>query len=235
MKTLSSLIKSGDEGKEPRLSYADLLKKRAEDNKQFIDELAKNKGKSVLESLIGRSGIMPLHQKCTVNNFIAETEDQKRVRQFAHFYALEFHKTNGTNFIFSGNSRTGKNHLASAICNKLIKDGKSCLVVTVTDLMIKMRKCYGKNPEFTEDEFITNLVNFDLLILDEIGLQRKNDNEMLLLNQIVDKRTGNLKATGMLTNLNAKDFGDLLGVRIMKRMNENGGEWLPFNWSSYKK
>ncbi|MGB5990665.1 MAG: ATP-binding protein [Marinifilaceae bacterium] len=235
MKTLSQLINEYDNLNKPKLTYADLLKKREEDNKHFIDELAKQKGKSSLELLVGRSGILPLHKDCTVNNFIANTPEQKRARQFAHFYALNFSKDNGTNFILSGESRTGKNHLSAAICSKLIKDGKSCLIITITDLMIKMRKCYGDKAELTEDEFINSLIKLDLLVIDEIGLQRKNDNEMLLLNQIVDQRTGHLKPTGMLTNLNSEDLGGLLGVRIMNRMQENGGQWVAFNWPSFKK
>ena len=89
--------------------------------------------------------------------------------------------------------------------------------------------------------------DFDLLILDEIGLQRNNDNERLALNQIIDKRIGCMKPTGMLTNLPAvcnKPVGDpewfenmnnLLGVRIMDRMRSNGGKWISFNWESYRK
>jgi DNA replication protein DnaC len=235
MKTLSQLLEPMEDGDNPPMSYADLLLKRKADNCKFIDELAANKGKTALELLIGRSGIMPLHKNCTVNNYEAETEQQKTAKQFSFFFAKDFHKNQGQGFIFSGNSRTGKNHLASAICNKLIRDGKSCLVITISELMIKMRKCYGKNAEQSEDEFISSLIKFDFLVLDEIGLQKKNDSEKLLLNQIVDQRVGHLKPTGMLTNLNANDLEDLLGERVMKRMNENGGEWIPFAWGSYKK
>lgn len=101
--------------------------------------------------------------------------------------------------------------------------------------MIKMRKCYGNNPDYGEDEFIQSLVKFDLLVLDEIGLQRGTDNEKLVLNQVIDQRISRFKPTGMITNLNAEDVNKLLGVRIMDRMRMNGGEWIPFTWGSYRK
>lgn len=110
MKTLSDLLKNKSTANNTQISYAELLKKRKEDNEAFICELASNKGKSRLESLMGRSGILPLHQKCTINNYIATTTEQKHAKQFAYHYILDFAKNDGMGFVFSGNSGTGKNH-----------------------------------------------------------------------------------------------------------------------------
>jgi DNA replication protein DnaC len=85
------------------------------------------------------------------------------------------------------------------------------------------------------------MIDFDLLILDEIGLQRGTDAERLALNQIVDQRISRFKPTGMLTNLPAgstdgsPSMNSVLGVRIMDRMRSNGGKWISFNWESFRK
>ncbi len=184
---------------------------------------------------IGRSGILPLHQHCRVSNFEASTSEQAYARDFSVQYITNFHLNNGSGFIFSGNPGTGKNHLAAAICNELMNRNKSCMVITVTELMQKMRNCYNSGSETTEDQFIRSMIDFDLLILDEIGLQRGSDAEKLALNQIVDQRICRMKPTGMLTNLDQKTINDCLGVRIMDRMRSNGGKWVSFNWGSYRK
>jgi len=239
MQTLSEMMKSNgavkSKGEDCKDLYAELLKKRREDNKQFNEQITSRKDSNALESIIGRSGIMPLHQGCTINNFIATTPEQAFAKKFASDYIVSFGINKGCGFIFSGTSGTGKNHLSAAICNNLMQRRKSCLIITVSELMIKMRKCYGKDPEYSEDQFIQNLINFDLLVLDEIGLQRGSDNEKLVLNQVIDQRISHFKPTGMLTNLNAQAINDILGVRIMDRMRMSGGAWVPFEWASYRK
>jgi DNA replication protein DnaC len=39
----------------------------------------------------------------------------------------------------------------------------------------------------------------------------------------------------MLTNLSADDLEVAVGARVMDRMKMNGGQWIPFNWESYRK
>lgn len=45
-------------------------------------------------------------------------------------------------FVFSGAPVTEKNHLAAAIGNHLLALGHSVLVVTIPDLMLRVRECY---------------------------------------------------------------------------------------------
>ncbi|MGB1322473.1 MAG: ATP-binding protein [Vibrio gallaecicus] len=221
---------------------AEIKARRAEDESKQYEHFDKQFKDASANETLGRSGILPLHMKCTVANFEADTPEKMIAKNFAKNYVINFGNNNGQGFIFSGNSGTGKNHLAAAMCNALMNRGKSCLVITVNELMQKLRNCYQSNSETTEDKFFRTMIDFDLLVLDEIGLQRNNDNERLALNQIVDQRIGRMKPTGMLTNLPAgsKDslepnMNDLLGVRIMDRMRMNGGEWISFDWESFRK
>ncbi|MGG8872818.1 hypothetical protein ACQ9A1_24090, partial [Escherichia coli] len=79
-----------------------------------------------------------------------------------------------------------------------------------------------------------SLCGVDLLVLDEIGMQRDTRNEQVILNQIVDRRTASLRSVGMLTNLNHGAMSRLLGERVMDRMTMNGGRWVNFNWESWR-
>lgn len=215
-------------------SYEDLMRIRKEGAIQATSEIITRREESALKSVLGRSGILPLHQGCTIENYVVNDHLQAFARDFAQNYIERFNNNFGTCFIFSGGTGTGKNHLSAAICNSLMSQGKTCLVVTVTELMIKMRKCYGDNAEYSEDEFIKQLINFDLLVLDEIGLQKGSDHEKIILNQVIDQRIGNLKPVGVLTNLDHNSVKAVLGERIFDRLKSNNSQWIPFNWGSYR-
>lgn len=233
MKSMAELVKTNT--KSGGLTYADLMKKRKDGTAEFNKQIEDRRSNESMQSIMGRSGIMPLHQGCTIENFEVTSQEQQDAKQFASDYIVSFGTNQGCGFILSGESGNGKNHLAAAICNNLMARRKTCLIATVSDLMIKLRKCYGNDSKVSEDEFLSGLIKFDLLVIDEIGLQRGTDTEKLILNQIVDQRISNFKPTGMLTNVDAKEINDVLGVRIMDRMRMNGGRWIPFTWGSYRK
>jgi hypothetical protein len=98
-------------------------------------------------------------------------------KSYAHNFGSGF-----TSFIFSGSCGTGKNHLAAAIGNYLLQRDHSVLVVTVPDLMLRARKCYDEGQ--SESALLDDLCKVDLLVLDEVGVQRETRNEWVLLNQI---------------------------------------------------
>lgn len=159
-----------------------------------------------LERVLGRSGIQPLHQDCGFRNYLVESPEQQQALTLAQAFVQNFGQTHG-GFIFSGNVGTGKNHLATAIVRNLIK----------------------------EATLLKDLCQLDLLVLDEVGVQKSthNDFEINLLSQIVDRRQLLLKPTSMLTNLNYDQLLSLLGERMMDRQT-NGGLWIPFTWQSYR-
>ncbi len=99
--------------------------------------------------------------------------------------------------------------------------GRSVIIVTVSDVMSVLHDSYdnGKSGE----KFLQELCSVDLLVLDEIGVQRETKNEQVVLHQIIDCRTASLCSVGMLTNLNHAAMSTLLGERIMDRMTMNGG------------
>lgn len=219
---------------ERKYSYEDLMKMRKEGAIQATSEIITRREELALKSVLGRSGILPLHQNCTIENYVVNDHLQAFARDFAQNYIERFNNNFGTCFIFSGGTGTGKNHLSAAICNSLMSQGKTCLVVTVTELMLNMRKCYSDKAQYSEDEFIKQLINFDLLILDEIGLQKGSDHEKIILNQVIDQRIGNLKPVGVLTNLDHNSVKAVLGERIFDRLKSNNSQWIPFNWGSYR-
>ena len=231
-------VKNIAKNHEAKYSYEELLQIREDENKVFIKSIEQENNDRLKNSVIGRSGILPIHQNCTVENFIADTPAKQNVKEFAANYIANFPNNQGGGFIFSGQTGTGKNHLSAAICNAIMPMGYTCLIITVDELMQKLRASYGGEGE---DKFFKTMIAFDLLVLDEIGLQRKNTNEKLAINQIIDQRIGRLKPTGMLTNMDAESedpdvdtMKTVVGARILSRMRMNGGKWKSFNWEDYR-
>lgn len=187
-----------------------------------------------IKYLMGRSGISPLHQNCSFENYIIDQSDQHSALKKSQLFVTNFGQGFG-GFIFSGTCGTGKNHLAVAICNCLIDKGKVVLCITVSDLMMKFRSTYAKKSVISEEKFLSEICNVDLLILDEIGVQHRNsENTDILINQIVDRRTSNKKSTGMLTNLTYDEMIATLGQRVIDRMMMGGCIWVNFNWENYR-
>ncbi len=128
-----------------------------------------------MQRTFNRSGIRPLHQNCSFENYRVECEGQMNALSKARQYVEEF-DGNIASFIFSGKPGTGKNHLAAAICNELLLRGKSVLIITVADIMSAMKDTF-RNSGTSEEQLLNDLSNVDLLVIDEIGVQTESKYE----------------------------------------------------------
>lgn len=72
--------------------------------------------------------------------------------------------------------------------------------MTVPDLTLRARACYDEGQ--SEAALLDDLCKVDLLVLDEVGIQRDSRGEKVLLNQIIDRRLAAMRPVGVLTNLN---------------------------------
>ncbi|GDX06671.1 DNA replication protein DnaC [Buttiauxella sp. A111] len=212
-------------------SAAELMAWHQEQSDLESARIRRDNEQTKVRGVLGRSGICKLHRKCTFSNYHVGNVEQQRALSHAKSYAQWF--GNGfASFVFSGNPGTGKNHLAAAIGNELMAKGKTVLVVTVPDLMLRVRACYDSGK--SESDLLDGLCAVDLLVLDEVGVQRETKSEFVLLNQIIDRRLSSMRPVGILTNLNSNQMADLLGARVMDRLTMDNGMWVAFTWGSYR-
>ncbi|MCF8581977.1 DNA replication protein DnaC [Enterobacter ludwigii] len=210
----------------------ELLAWQKEQGKIRAAALARENRAMKMQRTFNRSGIRPLHQNCSFDNYIVESDGQLNALNKARQYVDNF-EGNIASFIFTGKPGTGKNHLAAAICNALLIQGKSVLIITVADIMTAMKDTFT-NKETSEEQLLTDLSNVDLLVIDEIGVQTESKYEKVIINQLVDRRSSSKRPTGMLTNYNIEDMTRLLGERVMDRMRLGASLWVNFNWESYR-
>lgn len=219
-------------GVQPRFTTAEeLLAWQQEEGRKRSVEVDKLNNKTRAEKIFGRSGIQNLHRNCTFKNYEVKGDGQRHALSLAKSYAMNF--GNGfTSFVFSGSPGTGKNHLAAAIGNYLLAQNRSVLIVTVADLMLRVRACYDSGK--SEAALLDELDCVDLLVLDEVGIQKGSQHEKVLLNQVVDRRLAAMKPVGVLTNLNYDELSATLGERVVDRLKMDKGMWVNFAWESYR-
>lgn len=182
---------------------------------------------------IGRSGIKKRHQGCKFDNYFTQCESQRAAYAESRSLLDDYINRHSGGFIFAGTSGTGKNHLACAIANELLQLRRSVVVITVAELMLKIRDSYRKDAEISETEIIRYLSGVDLLVIDELGVQHNSNNERVMINRIIDERYTQERPTGVITNLESDDLIKTLGRAAVDRIMENG-KWVTFNWPSYR-
>jgi len=202
-----------------------------EEGRKHCQQIEKQNQRARSEKIFGRAGIQALHRSCSFANYVVSTPGQKHALSMAKSYAQNF-GAGFASFVFSGSCGTGKNHLAAAVGNYLLERGRTVLVVTVPDLMLRVRNCYDNDE--SESALLAELSRVDLLVLDEVGVQRETRGEWVILNQIIDRRLAAMKPVGVLTNLNAGELQRVLGERVMDRLRMDSGIWVNFDWASYR-
>jgi DNA replication protein DnaC len=85
-----------------------------------------------------------------------------------------------------------------------------------------------------EAHALRDLVEPDLLILDEVGVQFGSDTEKLILFDIINGRYEASRPTIVISNLAVPELEGYLGVRAFDRLREGGGRLVACNWASYR-
>lgn len=204
-----------------------------EEGRKHCLQIEKQNQRARSEKIFGRAGIQALHRSCSFANYEVSGPEQRQAYSMAKSYAQNFGGGSFASFVFSGAPGTGKNHLAAAIGNHLLGAGHSVLVVTIPDLMLRVRECYDEGQ--SESSLLNDLCNVDLLVLDEVGIQRGSSGEKVIINQVIDRRLSSMRPVGILTNLNHGELVATLGARVMDRLQMDGGIWVNFDWESYRK
>ncbi|NRD72682.1 ATP-binding protein [Shewanella sp. VB17] len=201
------------------------------------DEIAafKRHQSQKLDKLSGKSGLNKRFLACTFDNYYTRLAGQVKAVDIAQEYVRRFVElaSLGKGFLFTGTPGTGKNHIASAIANELIAKHHSVMLMSVMDLFARARESYGYN-HLTEGHLLSEFLEPDLLIIDEIGLQRGSRDELLWFTRILDKRLYANKPTGFVTNLDQKALQQLLGERAYQRLQDAVSVMVKFDWQSYR-
>lgn len=188
-----------------------------EEEKARKEETEKNRLARIKESR------MPLeYQVKDFSTFITETESQRNALAMAKRFVngWEKAKAGGYGLLLLGGCGTGKTHLACAIMLELLVK-YACLYpryYKVTEIFSAVRNTYQQGATTNEEETIKFFSSIQLLVIDEVGVQKGSEAEKRILFSILDNRVTSNKPTILMSNLGPKALAELLGDRLYDRV-----------------
>lgn len=182
------------------------------------------------------AGVPPRYESATFEGYRAAVDGQKRALAVLKDYAERFpeHRAEGRSLILTGAVGTGKTHLMIAVLKHLIDGGFRPRYISLYDYVVSVRETWRRNADKTEREVISALAEYDLLLLDEVGVQAFSDNEMMLVHLLIDGRYQRRLPTVVASNLDARGIETAIGERAMDRLREGGGRAVVFDWKSFR-
>ena len=156
-------------------------------------------------------------QKC---RFDLDDQKSKKASDMCRNYASRFDefKKAGKGLILFGGVGTGKTFLASCIANELIDNSVPCLVTNFSRIINTLQGMYeGKQ------KYLDSLNEFDLLVIDDLGIERNTEYVNELVYNIIDARYRSGKPMIITTNLKYTELyhaEDTSKARIYSRIIE---------------
>lgn len=93
-------------------------------------------------------------------------------------------KANNDGLLLWGDIGTGKTFYAACIANALIEQGVSVLMTNFAKILNRLSGMYSED----KNVFVESLMRYSLLIIDDLGIERKTDYAMEQVYNIIDER-----------------------------------------------
>ncbi len=154
----------------------------------------------------------------TFDKFVPEgyglTDERRRNLRMAYDMAYNFANQPEGWLILLGGYGCGKSHLAAAIGNHVISQGKPALFVVVPDLLDHLRAAYGPSSNTSYDQRFEEIRNASLLILDDLGAHSSTPWAQEKLFQLFNYRYNAQLPTVVTSNHELEE----IDIRIRSRM-----------------
>jgi DNA replication protein DnaC len=103
--------------------------------------------------------------------------------------------------VLQGDNGCGKTHLAAAVANKALSQGRAVVFAVVADLLDHLRSAYAPNNDTGYDEVFDSVREAELLVMDDLGSQQSSPWAQEKLFQLVNYRALSKLPTVVTTDL----------------------------------
>ena len=153
-------------------------------------------------------------------NCTFEKSNKTELLMMAENYAKNFSqfRKDGKGLLLYGTVGTGKSHMAACIANRLIDEGHRVLMTNFATMVNVLQSSFDGR-----QEYIDSLNRYALLILDDLGAERKSEYMQEQVFNIIDARYRSGIPMIITTNLTAEEMKkptDLGNSRIYDRILE---------------
>jgi DNA replication protein DnaC len=159
-----------------------------------------------------------LLQKMTFDSFdwkrVNLPKEQSDNLKKAYDTALDFAKAPEGWLVFMGVNGCGKTHLAAAIANHVLQEGKAVKFVVVPDLLDHLRSTFSPQSPVSYDHLFEEVKNAPLLILDDLGKQTTTPWAEEKLYQIINHRYNHQLPTVFTTNCSLDEIDSPISSRL---------------------
>ncbi|MCL4803938.1 MAG: ATP-binding protein [Anaerolineae bacterium] len=179
---------------------------------------ADEQARARLDVLMNMSQLGPLAH-CTFESFIPEghglTPARRRNLQLAFDRARDYAARPEGWMVLKGGYGCGKTHLAAAIGNRQLAEGRPVLFINTPDLLDHLRATFSPESTVSYDERFDQVRNSPLLILDDLGTQSNSEWAQEKLYQILNHRYNSRLPTIITTNLELEAIEIRMRSRIV--------------------
>ncbi len=183
--------------------------------------------------LFKRSNIPVKYRYRRFSEFITRHEDSQSSSTLsialdnAHHFVAEAKNCNNDfvrGWYFYGPSGAGKTFLGCLMLNECILQHQiaSQYVKITRDFFNRIRSSYNQESSYygKGDDLFQTFVNIDLMVLDDLGIQKDSRWEIGILYDLLDARYELEKATIITSNMEPKNWGSVFENRIYSRLKE---------------
>lgn len=188
-----------------------------ERNKREAEEQRKRDRMQYLDSM-RRTGFPDAEmRKWTFSN---DDGGNSKIIEIARKYVDNFDamRSQGTGLLLYGNVGCGKSFAAACIANALIDRGTPCMMTNFSRIINRLQESFDGR-----QKYIDNLSRFDLLIIDDMAVERNTEYVWENVMNIVDSRYRSglpLIVTTNLTIVELADPSDIRRQRVYSRLKE---------------
>lgn len=131
-----------------------------------------------------------------------------------------------------GGRGLGKTQLAVDAVRAACQRGLAAYYVTALDVFRELNASFGS--ESTKElAIVARFVQYNLLVIDELGVRRFTPAEAVSLTDLIDKRYGRMRDTILISNETVEAFTDSVGLSVCDRLIESGG-LIECTWPSFR-